>query len=186
MRIISGSKKGVTVRAVPGTTTRPTTDKVRESLFQIIGPYFEGGSMLDLYGGSGVVGLEALSRGIDSVIYVDKDPKAVRVIKQNIGTAGFESQTEVYRNDAGRALKAVIRRHKQFDLIFLDPPYDNNQLVNELHVIDEGNLLKERGLIIVEHRKGTYLPDEFNNFVLWRSDNYGITEMTLYEWRQTE
>lgn len=183
MRIISGSRKGLTVKAVPGMTTRPTTDKIRESLFQIIGPYFEGGVMLDLYGGSGVVGMEALSRGVDHVIFVDKDPKAVRVIKLNIESAGFQKQAEVYRNDAGRALKAVIRKGKKFDLIFLDPPYAKHQLNNDLKTIDENSLLHDDGLIIVEHSKDTNLQENFHNFDLWRSDHFGITTITMYKRR---
>lgn len=181
MRIISGIKKGVTVKAVPGHTTRPTTDKIRESLFHMIGPYFEGGEMLDLYGGSGVVGLEALSRGFEHVIFVDKDPKAVRVIKENVSLTGFNEQTEIYRNDASRALKAVNRKGKKFDFIFLDPPYDKQRLIKELLFIDEAGLLKEKGFIVAEHKKEVTLGESYSNFSLSRSEIYGITGISIFK-----
>ncbi|SDN24463.1 16S rRNA (guanine(966)-N(2))-methyltransferase RsmD [Alkalicoccus daliensis] len=183
MRIISGTKKGMAVKAVPGKTTRPTTDKVRESLFHIIGPYFEGGEMLDLYGGSGVVGLEAISRGFSKVVFVDKDPKAVKIINENVEALGFRLQTEVYRNDAGRALKAVVRKEKKFDFIFLDPPYEKQKINLELDLIDEAALLKKNGIIVAEHKKEIELNDSFKNFSLWRSEVYGITKMSIFKGR---
>ncbi|WP_147802508.1 16S rRNA (guanine(966)-N(2))-methyltransferase RsmD [Alkalicoccus halolimnae] len=184
MRIISGENKGLTIKAVPGMTTRPTTDKVRESVYQIIGPYFEGGTMLDLYGGSGVVGLEALSRGLDHVIFVDKDYKAVKTIKQNIQAAGAGDRSAVYRNDASKALKAVARKGDKFNIIFLDPPYENQQIQKDLIYIDEAGLLQEDGLIIVEHIKKVMPDDDFESFKLIRREFYGITVISIYKRRE--
>src|SRR4051794_16080351 len=110
MRVVSGSCKGKVLKAVPGNSTRPTTDKVKEAMFNIIGPYFDGGIGLDLFAGSGGLGIEALSRGLDKVIFVDRDGKAIQTIHDNIHSCQFDDKVEVYRNDAERATKAVIKR----------------------------------------------------------------------------
>ena len=110
MRIISGDKKGLPLKAVPGKDTRPTTDKVKESIFNMIGPYFEGGKGLDLFAGSGGLGIEALSRGFNEMIFVDRDMKAIQTVKENLRSAGLGEQAEVYRNEADRALKAIVKR----------------------------------------------------------------------------
>jgi 16S rRNA (guanine966-N2)-methyltransferase len=160
MRVISGICKGRRLRAVPGQNTRPTTDKVKETLFNIIGPFFQGGEALDLYGGSGGLGIEALSRGMDRVIFVDHYGPAIETIKANLETCGLLGQAEIYRNEAARALKALIKRHQQLDLIFLDPPYMKAQLERDLTNISQGELLKENGMIVVEHAESVHLPND--------------------------
>ncbi len=127
MRVVSGKCKGHPLKAVPGNTTRPTTDKVKESIFNMIGPYFDGGVALDLFGGSGGLGIEAISRGIDKAIFVDRDNKAIKVIHQNLESCRIQEQAEVYRNDAERAIKALIKREISFDLILIDPPYKDQK-----------------------------------------------------------
>src|SRR6476620_7456044 len=102
MRIISGNKKGLPLKAVPGKGTRPTTDKVKESIFNMIGPYFDGGNGLDLYAGSGGLGIEGLSRGLDSVIFVDQDKKAIQTIHDNLTFTKLDGMAEVYRTEADR------------------------------------------------------------------------------------
>lgn len=129
MRVVAGTLKGRSIKAVKGTNTRPTTDKVKESIFNIIGPYFDGGVALDLFGGSGNLGIESLSRGIDRVIFVDRETIAINTIKQNVKDLKIEDQVEIYRNDAFKALKAIVKRGLQFDLILLDPPYRGNVLM---------------------------------------------------------
>lgn len=160
MRVISGICKGRRLRAVPGQNTRPTTDKVKETLFNIIGPFFQGGDALDLYGGSGGLGIEALSRGIDRAVFVDHYGPAIETIKANLELCGLKDKAEVYRNEAIRALKVLIKREQPFDLIFLDPPYAKAQLERDLTHISQGGLLKERGQIVVEHAETVLLPDD--------------------------
>ena len=109
MRVISGTRKGRTLKAVPGQSTRPTTDKVKESIFNMIGPYFDGGWALDLFAGSGGLGIEALSRGFDHCIFVDRDIKAIQTIKGNLNQLSLMDQSEVFRNEAKRALAAVVK-----------------------------------------------------------------------------
>lgn len=110
------------LKAVPGESTRPTTDKVKESVFNMIGPYFQQGYGLDLFAGSGGLGIEGISRGLSKVIFVDRDPKAIQTIKKNIDLCGFQANAEVYKIDWKRALKAIIQRNIQFKVIWLDPP----------------------------------------------------------------
>lgn len=182
MRVIAGEMKGRKLDAVPGTATRPTTDKIKESVFQMIGPFFEGGKCLDLFAGSGSLGIEALSRGMDEAIFVDKNPKAVQVIKQNLKTLNVEKSSEVYRTDAFRALQAVAKRGLKFKLILLDPPYGKVDYCEIIEQIIQSDLLAEYGIIYAEHVPGEQLPeasDELN--VLKRTDYSNAIGITIYE-----
>lgn len=182
MRVVSGEYKGRPLKAVPGNSTRPTTDKVKESIFNMIGPYYDGGIALDLFGGSGGLGIEALSRGMGKVIFVDKDKKAITTIYQNLETCRLEKErAEVYRNDAERALKALIKRKIPFDLILLDPPYKNQKLEYLISLIDHHGLLKEDGIIMAEHGIEEELPEKIGTFVRTRYEDYGITSVSIYK-----
>ena len=110
MRVIAGTSKGLPLKAVPGTNTRPTTDKVKESIFNMIGPYFDGGIAVDLFAGSGNLGIESLSRGIDSCIFIEKDQKAMQTIGENSKNVDLEQSSEIYKIDASRAVKAFEKR----------------------------------------------------------------------------
>lgn len=182
MRVISGICKGRPLKAVPGMSTRPTTDKVKESLFNIVGPYFDGGSVLDLFSGSGSLGLEALSRGMDQGIFVDKDQKAIQTIKANISACKMENQSEVHRNDVLRSLKALGKRNVQFDLIFMDPPYKIAQIIPTLiEEIEKAELLAQDGMIICEHGEELSLPEQIGTFTKFRFEKYGITAISFFE-----
>lgn len=180
MRVISGKCKGRLLQAVPGMSTRPTTDKVKEAIFNMIGPYFSGGIGLDLFGGSGGLGIEALSRGIDHVIFVDHDIKAVRTIRKNIEACGLTEQAEIYRNDAERALKAIVKRQLRFHVIFLDPPYKKQKLQALISFIDEHHLLEITGYVVAEHAHDIELPDRIRNLTRIKLEFYGITAVSIY------
>ncbi|HHY74504.1 MAG TPA: 16S rRNA (guanine(966)-N(2))-methyltransferase RsmD [Bacillus bacterium] len=175
MRVIAGKCKGRPLKAVPGMETRPTTDKIKESIFNIIGPYFDGGIGLDLFGGSGGLGIEALSRGLDKVIFVDRNRKAVEIIKQNIEFCSFREQSEVFCNDATRALSAIKKRDLKFSYIFLDPPYKVKELENIISVIAEANLLTADGIVIAEHGADIALSIAIGTLQLVRREIYGST-----------
>ncbi|NRD78760.1 16S rRNA (guanine(966)-N(2))-methyltransferase RsmD [Bacillus sp. BRMEA1] len=180
MRVVSGSCKGRPLKAVPGRTTRPTTDKVKEAMFNMIGPYFDGGIGLDLFAGSGGLGLEALSRGLEKVIFIDQDPKAVQIIRENIKACHFEEKTEVYRNDAGLAIKALIKREIRFDYLFLDPPYKRQQLVSLMEKLDSEELINNSGIVVCEHSNDVELPLAVGRLTQIKQENYGITTVTIY------
>lgn len=181
MRVVSGSCKGRPLKAVPGSTTRPTTDKVKEAMFNMIGPYFDGGTALDLFAGSGGLGIEALSRGVDQVIFIDRDAKAIQTIYENIKSCRLEDRTEVYRNDADRALKAVMKREKVFDYIFLDPPYKKQQLISIMNKIEEYSLLNKGGIIVCEHSHDVELPETISRFKQVKHEIYGIIAVSIYK-----
>ncbi|MFC4387297.1 16S rRNA (guanine(966)-N(2))-methyltransferase RsmD [Gracilibacillus marinus] len=175
MRVISGEFKGRKLQSVPNKLTRPTTDKVKESLFHMIGPFFDGGNCLDLFAGSGSLAIEALSRGMDCAILVDKQGQAISTIKANIKTLGLEDRTEIYRNDAFRALKALHKRERNFDLIILDPPYYQTSYEKLLHSIDELDLLNNNGIIVCEHDVKDTLEAPSINWNKWSKDKLGST-----------
>lgn len=183
MRVISGSKKGRALKAVPGTSTRPTTDKVKESIFNMIGPYFEGGRALDLFAGSGGLGIEALSRGFDHCVFVDREFKAIQTVKANLKTLDLIKSADVYRNDAERALHAAGKRETGFHGIFLDPPYKEQKLKALLSSIDEHQMLEDDGFIVTEHDKGVELPETIGGLVLARQEMYGLTGVSIYRKR---
>lgn len=183
MRVVSGKYKGKALKAVPGYTTRPTTDKVKEAIFNMIGPYFNGGIGLDLFAGSGGLGIEALSRGLDKVVFVDRDKNAIQTIHENIRSCGLEEYVEIYRNDAERALKAIAKREMQLAVIFLDPPYKKQQLEKLLEIIGENQLLHSDGVIMCEHGSEIELPNQIKDFYKNKQEKYGITTVSIYVYR---
>ncbi|PWA13389.1 16S rRNA (guanine(966)-N(2))-methyltransferase RsmD [Pueribacillus theae] len=182
MRIIAGKMKGLSIKAVPGHSTRPTTDKVRESIFNMIGPYFQNEVGLDLYAGSGALGIEALSRGFSKVIFVDRDYKAVQTINENLKRSHFKENAEVYRNDAKIALKALKKRNIFFSYIFLDPPY-NKTTVSDIETIQSFGLLSHSGRIIVEHAKEFELHNQIGEIVRTKYETYGSTSISIFSYK---
>lgn len=181
MRVVSGVQKGRILKAVPGSSTRPTTDKVKEAIFNMIGPYFDGGTGLDLFAGSGGLGIEGLSRGLDKVLFIDYDGKAIQTIKDNLATCKFESYAEVYKNDWKRAIKSIIKRNLQFKVIWLDPPYKKNVYIEIIEMINEHNLLEPNGVIVCEHDKGFQFPEQIASYIKRKSEDYGTITISIYE-----
>ncbi|HDH4903799.1 TPA: 16S rRNA (guanine(966)-N(2))-methyltransferase RsmD [Staphylococcus argenteus] len=177
MRVIAGKHKSESLESMEGRNTRPTMDKVKEGIFNSL--YDVSGIGLDLFAGSGALGIEALSRGMDKVIFVDQNFKAVKIIKSNLENLDLVEQSEVYKNNADRALKALSKREIQFDIIFLDPPYEKGLIDKALKQISEFNLLKENGIIVCEfsnHEEIDYQP-----FNMIKRYHYGLTDTMLLE-----
>lgn len=179
--MISGTQKGRILKSRPGKNTRPTTDKVKESLFNIIGPYFNGGYGLDLFAGSGALGIEGISRGLDKVVFVDNDYKSIQTVKENIAICNFNSNAEVYKNDWKRALRAIIRRGLSFRVIWIDPPYKKHVYETILQEISENHLLTDDGVVVCEHEKEYELPAQVGQFVKMRVEHYGTISISFYE-----
>lgn len=158
MRVIAGKHKGRKLKAVTGTMTRPTGDKLKEAMFHRMGPFFDGGKGLDLFAGSGALGIEAVSRGMDNVIFVDKSNQAIRTIHQNIEMLHLESQCTVYRNDAFRAIQKLGKQKEKFDLILLDPPYDRMDYGKLLSEIKKADIANHGCLFYLEHRPQEEIP----------------------------
>lgn len=181
MRVIAGERKGFPLKTPPGMNTRPTTDKVKESIFNMIGPYFDGGLVLDLFAGSGSLGIEALSRGADKAIFVEKDGKAFQVLQDNIKKCRYEQKSELYKTDAARAVKALIKRDIVLDYVFLDPPYKKVEYYDfVLSLISEKKISNE-GVIVCEHSSDVQLPEQFHQFSRKKQEIYGDSVISIYQ-----
>lgn len=181
MRIITGEYGGRKLKAVPGNNTRPTTDKVKESIFNIIGPYFNGGACLDLFAGSGGLAIEAVSRGMDKAVLIDQDPLAIKTIKENISVTKEPGKFDVYRNDANRAID-LLKGSRKFDLLFLDPPYAKQEIEEQIEKIIDSGLLNDEAIIICEVDKRTHLKENIGTATAYRNEIYGASQIVMYEY----
>ncbi|MBA1352635.1 MULTISPECIES: 16S rRNA (guanine(966)-N(2))-methyltransferase RsmD [Staphylococcus] len=177
MRVISGIHKSKPLESMEGRNTRPTMDKVKEGIFNSL--HEVSGIGLDLFAGSGALGIEALSRGMEKVIFVDQNFKAIKIIKANLQHLNISYQAEVYKNNADRALKALSKRAMQFDVIFLDPPYDKGLIDEALDGIIKFNLLKENGIIVCEFNHKEEI--DTKSFHVIKRYHYGLTDTLLLE-----
>ncbi|MWC26612.1 16S rRNA (guanine(966)-N(2))-methyltransferase RsmD [Paenibacillus sp. MMS18-CY102] len=186
MRVIAGSAKGRPLKAVPGMNTRPTTDKVKEAIFSMIGPYFDGGLALDLFAGTGGLGIEALSRGADKAIFVDREKISIDIVRQNVGAANLAGKAEIYRNDAERAVKALAKRAQPFRLVFLDPPYRMTNMDELLGEMAGHGLLEAGATVVIEHDATHRYPEQFGGFEQRKYAKYGETAVTIYDYQPEE
>ena len=175
MRIISGSKRGKKLTALEGLQVRPTTDRVKEALFDILQFSVEGSRFLDLFAGSGQVGLEALSRGAMEAVFVDIFRDSIRVVEKNLAATGFSDKARVVQAD----FSAFLRRERGlFDIAFLDPPYEQGLLQEALPLVAER--MTPLGVIFCEHPSREALPEEAGEFRKSREYRYGKIALTAY------
>ena len=177
MKIVSGIYGGRPLKTLEGKTTRPTSDKVRGAIFNMIGPYFDGGRVLDLYAGSGGLSIEAVSRGMSSAVLVERDRKAQAVITENIQMTKEVSKFQLLKMEADRALEQV---GGTFDLVFLDPPYAKEQIVADIEKMAERNLFSQEIMVVCETDKSVELPEEIACLGIWKEKIYGISKVTVY------
>lgn len=182
MRVIAGEAKGRMLKAVPGMNTRPTTDKVKEAIFSMIGPYFDGGMALDLFAGTGGLGIEAWSRGVERTVFIDREKLSIDIIRQNVETAKMGSAAEIYRNDAERALKALAKREQKFRLVFLDPPYKMINMDALMTQLAENDMLEADAIVVVEHDASHLYPEKLDHFDQIKHSKYGDTAVTIYHY----
>lgn len=180
MRIIAGEAKNRIIKTRKGFNTRPTLESVKESLFSIITPYIEGSVFLDLFSGSGSISLEAISRGAKRAVMIEKDGEALKYIIENIDNLGFSDRCRAYKNDAIRAIEILGRKNEKFDIIFMDPPYQDNVTKKVLKAIDKANILAEDGLIICEHHLLEDLEDNIASFRKTDERKYNKKILTFY------
>lgn len=177
MRVITGKARGVQLKTPDGMQTRPTADRVKEALFSIINFDLPGARVLDLFGGTGQLGIEALSRDAKSAVFVDAREDACKIIRENLRRTKLEGQAKVVRSDY---LDYLRRCREQFDIIILDPPYAEVFLENALKCITEIDILQTGGIIVAERPLGKELPYEFEGFTRSKDYKYGKTLLTLY------
>ncbi len=177
MRITGGTGRGRKLKAPGGERVRPTSDKVKQALFNILGERVQDSVFLDLYAGTGGIGLEALSRGAEKVIFVDDSRKSVLVIKKNIEQTGFGERAQVVTSRAESFLK---KASEQFDIVFLDPPYSVEQ-EPLLNFVSESGVLKPDSIVVSEHFKKQKSPERAGRLLLYREAVYGDTVLAFYK-----
>ena len=177
MKIVSGTYGGRPLKTLEGKTTRPTSDKVRGAMFNMIGPYFDGGQVLDLYAGSGGLSIEAVSRGMEQAVLVEKDRRAQAIIASNIQMTKESHKFQLLKMEAHQALSQL---QGTFDLVFLDPPYAKEQIVADIEALAERGLLGEEVMVVCETEKAVDLPEEIACLGIWKEKIYGISKVTVY------
>lgn len=183
MRIITGLAKGIRLKAPKGMDTRPTADRVKESMFNILGDIVDDAKVLDLFGGTGNLGLEALSRGASKAVFIDQNQNSITAIKENINLTKMNQKAVVYKMDSLLSLSRLAREQYKFDLVFCDPPYNKGLVEKSLMKLVENNVLEDEAIIVVEHSKHESIPDDFSNYEVRRSEKYGetIVSFILYK-----
>ena len=177
MRVVSGTARGVILKTPEGLQTRPTADKVKEAMFSILQFDLPGTAVLDLFSGTGQLGIEALSRGAKSAVFVDAWDKACTLIKENLRRTKMDQSGRVVRSDYLSYLRSC---KEQFDIILLDPPYAEVFLETALNCITEIDILRTGGIIVCEHPIEKELPWDFPGFTRSKDYKYGKTIITLY------
>lgn len=178
MRVITGTARGRKLKALPGLDTRPTADQVKESLFNILQFDIEGRRVLDLFAGTGQLGIEALSRGASFCDFVDVNPAAVKLVRENLQIAGLTGRAAVVQRDFLAFLQGA--RGKKYELVFLDPPYAQTALEQALETIAAIDIVSECGIIVCESPAGKILPALQPPYAKGREYRYGKAKLTLY------
>lgn len=177
MRIIAGDYKGRRLDSPIDNKVRPTSDKVKEAMFSILMNHLDSTIACDMFSGTGNLGLEALSRGCDKCYFIDESNTSLKVILENIRKCKAEDYSEVFQGDAIRNLHRI---KEKIDIFLIDPPYGYNLEIKALEEIDNLGLLNENGIIIVEHKKNTHLPDKVGNLTKVKHRKYGSVELSIY------
>lgn len=181
MRVITGTAKGRRLKAPKGMETRPTSDRIKEALFNIIGTKVINVNFLDLFAGTGAIGIEALSRGAERAVLVEKNPKTTKIIRENLEITGLSDGAVVMVQEADKALDTLAIKGEQFGIIFIDPPYLKGLEKQSLEKIDRTNLLVPGGLIITESSKLDNMPEAVGRVKLFRQERYGDTVLSFYQ-----
>ena len=181
MRVITGTARGRRLETLPGANTRPTGEKVKESLFSAIQFDIEGRRVLDLFAGSGQLGIEALSRGASGCVFVDKNTDAVQIIRRNLQHTNLAEKAQVLGSDA---LAYLTRPGDRFDLVFLDPPYASELLLPVLEKV--APLINDGGIILCETDDTVTLPEQVDRFALAKTYRFGHTYVWLYRYQAEE
>ena len=180
MRVIAGIYKGRRLKTLEGLSVRPTSDRLRETLFNILAPQIEEAHFADVCAGSGAIGVEALSRGARHVTFIESSLKAARIISENLRNCGIRGGYRVINRDAVRALKNLASEQAQFDIIYFDPPYDSEIYAPIMWLIATHDLLAEDGVVIVEHRRQTPLAPNYDRLRPYRQVTQGDSLLTFF------
>ncbi|NLB73632.1 MAG: 16S rRNA (guanine(966)-N(2))-methyltransferase RsmD [Firmicutes bacterium] len=180
LRVIGGVAKGRRLTGAGGGRTRPIPDNVKKSLFDILTPYVPDSRCLDLFAGTGAIGIEALSRGAQWVTFVECSPGMAKVIQSNLDATGFASSAKVILGDVRRLVPALCRQHEVFHIIFADPPYGHGLAPVTLDILSAHRLLDSNGIIVTRHESRQEMPEVLEDLELTRQEKYGDTIISFY------
>jgi 16S rRNA (guanine966-N2)-methyltransferase len=183
LRVIGGDLKGKRLHTIPGKIIRPTADRLRESIFNILAFCVRGKVVLDLFAGTGALGIEALSRGAVFSTFIDQHKEAISVISRNINTCGLEGRTRIIKWNAIRNLNCIQSIHPAFNLVFMDPPYNENFLRPVLSNLYRSNCLEKGAVIIVEHSHLEPIPNDFRELAISDQRRYGKTLVSFLDYQ---
>lgn len=178
MRITAGTYRSRKLATLSGDATRPTQDKIKEAVFSSIGPYFDGGEALDLFGGSGSIALEALSRGMDHVCIADHSNDAIKIIKENVKILKLNEQCDIFKGDYQSALEKW--QNHQFTFIYIDPPYALKVIDEIIAYIDEHDMLAPFGHLVIESSKEDCFTQNYQHFYKRKEKTYRVCRITYY------
>jgi 16S rRNA (guanine966-N2)-methyltransferase len=181
MRVISGKYRGRRLRGPEGLELRPTGDKLKETLFNVLGTQVSGSVVLDVFGGSGAIGIEALSRGARQVVFIEIAPAAVRLIRHNLGLCGIKSGFRVLQKDVFAALRSLGREDFKANIVFFDPPYDFEPYRDLLDITFGRNLLTQPSQVVIEHHRKAELPESGEGYQRSRVIRHGDHVLSLYQ-----
>jgi 16S rRNA (guanine966-N2)-methyltransferase len=180
MRITGGEGRGIPIKAPKGMRTRPTSDKVREAMFDTLGAHVVGAQVLDLFAGSGALGIEALSRGATFAVFVENSTSAARVIEDNLAKTRFSEKGEIVRTDFALAIRRFEKARRKFGLIFIDPPYEGGLLEEIAISLEMHPVTHSETIIVVEHFKKTVPPPGISGIPRVRTRAYGQTALSYF------
>ncbi len=182
MRIITGLARGCKLKTPKGYDTRPTADRIKESVFNILSPFIRERVVLDIFAGTGNLGLEALSRGAASAVFIDQRAESIKIIRENAEHTHLEEKTQIIKGESLAILRRLEQNGQRFSLVFCDPPYSKNLCQQVLGFLAEGDLLEPQGLVIVEHAREDDLGGPWGSLLLIRNQTYGsTTQVTIFK-----
>ena len=184
LRVISGNQRGRKLLTVKGMSTRPTADRMRESLFNILSNRVIGSHILDLFAGTGALGIEALSRGATSAVFIDKEKAALSIIERNLEICGLREQSRVLKWNIAINLKCLEGRIPKFDMVFMDPPYDHGFVQKALANLYQSNSVANGSIIVVEHSPEEPVPENYFRFEMTDQRRYGRTYFSFLRVQQ--
>jgi len=179
LRIIGGSLKGKNLHSVRGKITRPTADRLRESIFNILSPRVQGAVVLDLFSGTGALGIEAVSRGANFAVFIDNNKEAISVIAKNVRSCALDSKVKIIKWNIIKSLNCIKSSKPTFHLVFMDPPYNKNMIEPALFNLHQSNSLDTGACIIIEHAAPEPIPEDLLAFKITSQRKYGKTLVSL-------
>lgn len=183
LRVIAGTAKGHKLITVKGMTTRPTSDRVKESLFNIIAQYIADSNVLDLFAGTGSLGIEALSRGAATAVFTDKSRDCCDIIRDNLIRTKLKEKGTVFNESFSETLARTLSKGRKYDIVLLDPPYNKNFIQEALKILSKNDIISENGILIAEHHVKDMLPEHEGRLEQVDRRKYGETVLTIFRVR---